>query len=212
MKHIFIFLSLLFVIFTVSSSQEFNIGGSVQTQSVVKGIQLCKTPVFGGYLEYVYDNTSISTCVTSDFSGNYAENVLIIKYTCAPVWSAITDYYYPYSSNGFSNFSGKNTGSHYIEVSIGGDYKGVEILLSSNIYNDSTFSPYAQLSYSLIETDGLLGFFTGFGFGKTFFYNTNLGGPQAVYIGFKYNRKNLTLTWYVNPSADLNGIIVAYNL
>jgi hypothetical protein len=208
MKRLIIFLSLL--AFTYSYAQV-NIGGSVQSQSVIKGTQLCKTPVFGGYLEYVYRTTTVTVVITSDFNGNYAENLLIIKHIQGPVWAAVTDYYYPYSSDRWSNFSGANAGSHYIETSVGGSYKGFEFLLSSNIYNDTTYSPYVQFCYNTAINDGLFGVFAGFVFGQTFFYDTFEGGPHAVYTGFKYTRKNVTLTWYVNPTKDVNGIIIAYD-
>ncbi len=208
MKRLIIFLSLL--VFTYSYAQV-NIGGSVQSQSVVKGTQLCKAPVFGGYLEYGYKNTTASVVITSDFTGGYAENLIVIKHVQGPVWAAVTDYYYPYSSNGYGNFSRANAGSHYVEASAGGSYRGFEILLSSNVYNDTTYSPYAQLGYNTSISDGLFGLFAGFGFGQTFFYSTVNGGPQAVYTGFKYTRKSLTLTWYVNPTKNVNGIIIAYD-
>jgi hypothetical protein len=201
MKIVNIFLALLLIV-TCVQAQETNIGANVQSQSMFRGTLPCPTPVFGGYVEYSRIATSDTNRVITATVAKYAENLLVLKYAYKKcVYLAVTDYYYPYSSNGFEKYA-----SHYVELAGGWTYKNFDLLLAANIRNDTTASPYAQLSY----TSGEFNVFVGAAFGQTFFYSTLETGTHFVNIGFKYNKKPLSLTWYTNPTADKNGIIIAY--
>jgi hypothetical protein len=212
MKRYFIFLSL--VLFTSITLAQFNVGANIQSQFVVKGIQLAKTPVIGGYLDYAFGKFNATTVITYSIDGSMSENLLILKF-CPSIWSvSFTDYYYPYPANRFGNFAGKNAGSHYMELAGTMDYAGFTLLLSSNVYNDTTYSPYCQLLYTkrLGENSGDLAAFVGTTVGKTFFFNTTTTGVNPLYIGLKYSKDKYSLIYYINPSADVNGIVVAYEL
>jgi hypothetical protein len=212
MKRTLIFLSLLLILATTAFSQV-NVGANIQTSYTFRGATYCPNPVIGGSLEYIYKSLSVSTGVTTSIKGDFSENCVNVKFFKDTVWYLqLTDYYYPYTTASFGTFSGRNAGSHCPELSGSYTYKGFGLLLSTIIYNDTTYSPYAQLSYAWKVEEGQFNLFAGTTFGNSYFYNTVGTGIKPIFVGISYKKDKVGLTYYVNPTADLNRIVVAYDL
>jgi hypothetical protein len=209
MKSVLIFLALL----TVGANAQFNIGANLQSHYNFRGAMYSQAPVVCGFVDYTASSVSVLAGVTYNVTGTFSENVLVVKYRTGVFSLFATDYYYPYAPARFGNVQSTNKGAHYLEVGSTYEYKSLELLVSGIAYNDTTYSPYAQLTYRPnIGDAGNLEIFFGTTVGDSFYYYTVGKGIHPIYVGFKYARGKYALTYYVNPAADANGVVVAYQL
>ena len=212
MKNVIIFVSLLFCItfaqdVKIEKSSLWAVSCDVASRYVWRGTDFGNSPSIQPSLSYTSGALTLGAWSAWQFSGQANENDLYASYALGNYSFTLTDYYFPGTD---FNETDAETGSHNIELSLGGAFSGIGFttamfLIEPGFYgafeeDEIPMSKYISLSYGpfILELgDG------GY---------TSDGEFNAVGIGVTASNDKYSCTWTLNPDSEQAYLIATMGL
>jgi hypothetical protein len=140
----------------------------------------------------------------------------------------LTDYYYPNSGKGFSDFHNYDAptgpGAHLMELGASATLPSFPLTLAGyvNVFNDAGHNIYVQADYPLTVSGTSLDFFAGatlgsdtnpdyYGTDKFAFLNVGLAATKDVRVSEAFSLP-VSVSWSVNPNLNIAYLVVELSL
>jgi len=196
-----------FILILSSLSAQFSVSCDIASRYVWRGTDFGNSASIQPGISYVAGPLTIGAWSAWQHSGVGSENDIYASYAMGDFSLTVTDYYFPPAD--FTN-ADPDTGTHNIEVSIGGAFSGVGFTLGMFViepgfygaYEDGEIpmSKYINLSYGHLML--------GLGDGG---YTTD-GEFAPIELGVTASNDKYSCSWILNPDSGNAFLIVAMSL
>ncbi|MCA0447534.1 MAG: hypothetical protein LCH54_15030 [Bacteroidetes bacterium] len=152
MKKMMLMVTLLMGMVSASYAQ-FSVGTDIVSQYVWRGVPQTGAS-YQPYIGYTFSGITVGAWASAPIGGLLYENDLYIGYAGENFGVTVTDYYYPTSVTGATDFLSfdSDTGAHTVELSGYFTSNGFKIFAAVNVFASKAFDPdqaaYAELSYT----------------------------------------------------------------
>ena len=196
-----------FILILSSLSAQFSVSCDIASRYVWRGTDFGNSASIQPGISYVAGPLTIGAWSAWQHSGVGSENDIYASYAMGDFSLTVTDYYFPPAD--FTN-ADPDTGTHNIEVSIGGAFSGVGFTLGMFViepgfygaYEDGEIpmSKYINLSYGHLML--------GLGDGG---YTTD-GEFAPIELGVTASNDKYSCSWILNPDSGNAFLVVAMSL
>lgn len=196
-----------FILILSLLSAQFSVSCDIASRYVWRGTDFGNSASIQPSISYTSGQLTVGAWSAWQHSGVGNENDIYASYAMGDFSLTVTDYYFPPSD--FTN-TDSDTGTHNIEVSIGGALNGVGFTLGMFVIepgfygafdsNEIPMSKYMNLSYGP--------FMLGLGDGG---YTTD-GEFAPIELGITASNDKYTCSWILNPDSGNAFLIVAMSI
>jgi len=194
-------LTLLTILIANAFSQA-EVNADIASRYIWRGLASGDAPVIQPSIEYSKFGLNIGAWASysiSSVESMNVENDFFLSTSIGGLDITFTDYYFPSSGELFT------MDTHIFELTLNYSYL-VDLTLASNIYNDSQYSTYMQISK---EIDGLT-LFVGGVVSESEYYGTK--EPAIIELGASASKGDFSVSYVLNPNDKKNYITLIYSL